>query len=77
MYEKVSKIEDILKSKRYLKSEKKEYDDKINSLENIIKSLEISIMKQIEGIREISESEKNSREASIKKEKHFTMHRGH
>ena len=58
--EKVSKIEDILKNKIDLENKIKEYDDKIDSLEHIIKSMEDTIMKQNETIKEITESEKNN-----------------
>ena len=44
--EKVCEIEDLIKNKIDIGNKIKIYDEKINSLENTIKSLEVKIMNQ-------------------------------
>ena len=65
--EKVCEIEDLLKNKIDIGNKIKIYDEKINSLENTIKSLEVKIMNQNEIINEITEREKNVEKHQLRK----------
>ena len=65
--EKVCEIEDLLKNKIDIGNKIKIYDEKINSLENTIKSLEVKIMNQNEIINEITKRENNVEKHQLSK----------